>query len=124
MERGTVQERLEILEEAMAGLADLPEQVGGFRSQLSSLDSRLGTVETRLTSVESRVTSVESRLTSVESQIVRLETRMGDGFSAIRTEFVNLKGSMNERFDQTNTYMRVLHEKVVSDIRTLYEGRQ
>jgi hypothetical protein len=114
MRRGTVQERIEILEKTVAGLADLPEQMA---------DVRL-------------------RLTSVESQIVQLGTRMEDGFSAIRRDlsqlsrstddrfgqvdrrFEQMNQTMNERFEQTNTHMRVLHEKLVSDIRTLYEGRQ
>jgi predicted nucleic acid-binding Zn-ribbon protein len=142
MEQETVQERLEVLEKEMTGLADLPEQVSGIRLQLSSLDSRLASVECRLTSVESRATSVESRLTSVESQIVRLETGMEDGFSAIRRDvrqlakstadgfarvderFELMERKMDERFEETHTHMRILHEKLVSDIHTLYEGRQ
>lgn len=113
MEQRTVEERVENLEKMMATLEDLP-------GQMKSVEGRLGEVEGRLG-------SVEGRLTSVESQIVQLGTRMDDGFSAIRVDVqkdsLKLAEMIDERFAETNREMRVLHEKLVKDIRTLGEGR-
>lgn len=92
-----------MLKRAVARLSELPEQMAEVRSRLSTVESRLGTVE---------------------SQVVQLRNRMENGFSAIQRDSVKLAEMIDERFVQTNTQMRVLHEKLVSDIALLHEGRR
>jgi predicted nucleic acid-binding Zn-ribbon protein len=128
MEQRTLEERVENLEKMMATLEDLPGQIKSVEGRLGEIEGRLG--------------SVEGRLTSVESQIVQLGSRMDDGFSALRDEIrtgdertrtelrselqrdsLKLAEMIDERFAETNREMRVLHEKLVKDIRSLGEGR-
>ena len=48
---------------------------------------------------------------AVEAQILQLRVGMRDGFSAI-----------DQRFDETNRHMRVLHEEVLKRISLLKDG--
>jgi hypothetical protein len=53
-----------------------------------------------------------ARMDALELQILQLRGEMRDGFSAI-----------DNRFDETNRHMRVLHEEVLNRIALLQEGR-
>ena len=60
-----------------------------------------------------------ARMDALESQIVQLRGEMRDGFSAIREQLAR----HDQRFDETNRQMRVLHEEVLHRISLLQEGR-
>ena len=60
-----------------------------------------------------------ARMDALESQILQLRGEIRDGFSAIREKLEQ----HDQRFDQTDRHIRVLHEDVLSRISLLQEGR-
>lgn len=101
MEPITLAARVEILEQMVAGLQDLP--------------GRMRAVEGRLFAVEGRLGAVEGRLTSVESQIVQLRVEMQQGF-------LQHAEMMDVRFAQAKSENLMLYEDLKDSIRTLGEG--
>jgi DNA repair exonuclease SbcCD ATPase subunit len=80
-----------------------------------------------LAGIPDRMTAVEDRVGSLELQIVQLRTELKEGFSAVRSDLLEVFDSgsraTQELFTQTWTQMRVLHEEVISRIARLGEGR-
>jgi hypothetical protein len=104
-------ERVEKLERTAESLAELP-------GQMTALAGRMGQVEARLGQVEGRVGSLEL-------QIVQLRTETKEGFSAVRSDLLEVINSSaratQELFTQTWTQMRVLHEEVIERVKRLGE---
>jgi hypothetical protein len=59
-----------------------------------------------------------ARMDALESQILQLRGEIRDGFSAIREKLEQ----HDQRFDQTDRHMRVLHEEVLKRISLIKEG--
>ena len=72
-----------------------------------SLDERVEILETKVGDLQ----ELPARMGAVEAQILQLRVEMRDGFSAI-----------DQRFDETNRHMRVLHEEVLKRISLLKDG--
>ena len=71
-------------------------------------------IEERLQILEQKVGDLQelpARMDTLESHILQLRIEVRDGFSAI-----------DERFDQTDRHMRVLHEEVLKRISLIKEG--
>ena len=79
-----------------------------------SLDERVEILEKKVGDLE----KLPARMDAVESQILQLRGEMRDGFSAIDRRFAGL----DQRFDETNRHMRVLHEEVLRRISLLKNG--
>ena len=90
----TLTRRVELLEEKMQGLADLPG---------------------RVTRVEERLTSVEGRLTKVENELGALRVEM-------RGEFVKVRQEIRSGDEETRNLMRILHEEVIERFKLLENG--
>lgn len=105
-------ERVEKLEKALESLAELPRQMSSLTGQMSALTGRIG--------------QVEDRVAHVELQIVQLRTEMKGGFSAIRSEFLEVfdagSRATETLFKETWAQMRTLHEDVISRITRLGEA--
>jgi hypothetical protein len=100
-------ERVVKLGKALESLAELPHQ-------MSALTGRVG--------------QVEDRVAHVEFQIVQLRTEMKDGFSAIRSEFLEVfdagSRATETLFKETWAQMRTLHEDVISRLAPIGEARR
>jgi hypothetical protein len=87
------------------------------------------TLNERVEILEQKVGDLQllpARMDALESQILQLRSEMGDGFSAIHkrlAEHDKRFDVIDQRFDETNRHMRVLHEEVLSRISLLQEGR-
>jgi len=92
-------ERVEKLEKALESLAGLPD----------------------------RMTAVDDRVGSLELQIVQLRTEMKDGFSAVRSDLLEVfdagSRATEALFKETWAQMRTLHEDVISRIARLGDAR-
>ena len=104
----TLTRRVELLEEKMQGLADLP--------------GRVTRVEERLTSVEGRLTSVDERLTGVEGRLMTVENELGALRVEMRGEFVKVRQEIRSGDEETRNLMRILHEEVIERFKLLENG--
>ena len=93
MERESLNRRVEILEQQVGSLKELPL----------------------------RMTAVEGRLTSVEAQIVQLRDETHRDFSAMRQEITGRFDQQDTRFEELKRYMLMLHEDVIDRIARLRE---
>ena len=79
-----------------------------------------------------RLEELPGRMDRLELQIVQLRTEMRSEFSAVREEartgddrvVATLRDEIRAGDEKTRRFMRILHEKVISDIATLGEARQ
>ena len=137
--------RVDMLEETLNSLTQLPER-------FTTLEQRFDGLEGRFETVEARFETVEARLGLVESQFVQLRTEMRDEFSAVRQEMAELptkqdlagfatraemhamKAELQDdiygvnrdltgHILETQRQMRVLYEDLVARINTLGESR-
>ena len=81
-----------------------------------TLDERVEILEQKVGDLQ----SLPARMDALESQILQLRGEMRDGFSAIREKLEQ----HDQRFDQTDRHIRVLHEDVLNRIALLQEGRK
>ena len=144
--------RVDMLEETLNSLTQLPERFTTLEQRFDGLEGRFETVEARFETVEARFETVEARLGLVESQFVQLRTEMRDEFSAVRQEMAELptkqdlagfatraemlamKAELQDdiygvnrdltgHILETQRQMRVLYEDLVARINTLGESR-
>jgi hypothetical protein len=114
--RGTLTQRVEVLEHQAGNLATLPERV-------TTIETRLGNVERGL--VEFR-TEVHSEFAGVRAEIAAVRTEGRQGDDAIRAELqasvVTLRKEIRDGDDETRRYMRVLYEDLVGRLQVMGEG--
>ena len=80
-------------------------------------------VDERLTMPEGQMQELRDlpeRVTNLGSQFAQLRQEMRDGFSAMRSEMMEVKEGLAE----VSRQMRVLHEEAISRIATMAEGRR
>jgi predicted nucleic acid-binding Zn-ribbon protein len=97
----TLTRRVELIEEKMEGLADLPG---------------------RVTRVEERLTGVEVRLTKVENELGDLRVEMRGEFGRVWAEFDKVRQEIRSGDEETRNLMRILHEEVIERFKLLEEG--
>jgi predicted nucleic acid-binding Zn-ribbon protein len=93
--------RVAELERQMLSLHELPGQVADLNRHMRAVEARIG---------------------SLAEQFTQLRSEVSAEFSAVRTEFSRLRQEMKDGDEETRRYMRVLHEEVISRIRTLRRG--
>ena len=110
MAEPTLTDRVEILEEKVAELDKLPTRVEAVELQILQLRDEM----------RGEFSAIRQAMSS-ESGWVRAE------FAAVRQEFrqefAAIRQEIRDGDEETRRYMRVLHEKVLSRIATLAEGR-
>jgi hypothetical protein len=104
----------------LESLADIPRR-------MTAIEGRVGGLEDRVGGLESRVGSLDGRVGSLELQIVQLRNEMKDGFSAVRSDFLEVfdagSRATEALFKETWAQMRTLHGDVISRIARLGDAR-
>ena len=127
--------RVEILEEQVNTLSQLPERVAGVEAQLVAMRDELG-AEIRAGDEETRREmhalrqEVLLRFERLEGEL-RAEIRAGDEetrremhalHEAVLSRIERVEGELRAGDEETRRHMRVLHEDVVSRLALLQEG--
>ena len=94
-----------------------------------SLNERIEILEQKVGDLQ----LLPARMDALELQILQLRGEMGGGFSAIHKRLAEHEKrfdaidqqfvGIDQRFDETNRHMRVLHEEVLTRLSLLQEGR-
>jgi hypothetical protein len=114
----SLERRIEILEENMEQLRDVPVRLSAVESQIVQLRAEMQTGFSAL-----RGQNDETR-----GEMVRLRDETSGEMVRLRREMVRLndetRREMTRLNDETNAHLRVLHEEVISRIALLQEGHQ
>ena len=114
----SLERRIEILEENMEQLRDVPVRLSAVESQIVQLRAEMQTGFSAL-----RGQNDETR-----GEMVRLHDETRGEMVSLRREMVRLndetRREMTRLNDETNAHLRVLHEEVISRIALLQEGHQ
>jgi len=112
----SLERRIEILEENMEQLRDVPVRLSAVESQIVQLRAEMQTGFSAL-----RGQNDETR-----GEMVRLQDETRGEMVRLRREMVRLndetRREMTRLNDETNAHLRVLHEEVISRIALLQEG--
>ena len=100
-----LEDRVTNLERTAESLAEVPVRMTRLEDRFGGLEGRFGVLE--------------RRVTGVEVQILQLRTEMHDGFSAVLEVVESGSKATRQLIEETRTDMRVLHEELVSRIKTL-----
>jgi len=129
----SLERRIEILEEKMEQLRDVPVRLSAVESQIVQLRAEMQTGFSALRGQNDETRGEMVRLNGeTRGEMVRLngETRgeMVRLNDETRRELVRLndetRREMTRLNDETNAHLRVLHEEVISRIALLQEGHQ
>lgn len=101
MPRGTLTQRVEILEQKVEQLETLPARIAAVESQILQLRDEM---RTEFSAVRRELTSLFRTELHINVDSLRAEIRQGD--------------------EETRRYMRVLHEDVIARIAGLGEARR
>ena len=114
----SLERRIEILEEIMEQLRDVPVRLSAVESQIVQLRAEM---QTGFSALRGQNDETRGEMVGLRGEMVRLndETRreMVSLNDETRRELVRLN-------DETNAHLRVLHEEVISRIALLQEGHQ
>jgi hypothetical protein len=99
MAESSLTERVDILEQIVAKLSDLPDRAGGLEQQFVQFRQ-----ETR------------AEFSGVRDEFAAVRQEMREEFSAVRAE-------IRAGDEETRRFMRVLHEDVIDRITLLGEGK-
>ena len=112
----SLERRIEILEEIMEQLRDVPVRLSAVESQIVQLRAEM---QTGFSALRGQNDETRGEMVGLRGEMVRLndETRreMVSLNDETRRELVRLN-------DETNAHLRVLHEEVISRIALLQEG--
>ena len=112
----SLERRIEILEENMEQLRDVPVRLSAVESQIVQLRAEM---QTGFSALRGQNDETRGEMVGLRGEMVRLndETRreMVSLNDETRRELVRLN-------DETNAHLRVLHEEVISRIALLQEG--
>ena len=102
-------ERISALEETVAGLQHLPNELAAFRKD----------VNTRFERIDARFERIDARFEQIDARFDRIEARL-DGHDS---RFDRIEARISEESDRLYARMRILHEELVERIKTIGEGR-
>ena len=106
----SLERRIEILEENMEQLRDVPVRLSAVESQIVQLRAEM---QTGFSALREQYDETRREMVSLNDETRREMVRLND---ETRRELTRLN-------DETNAYLRVLHEEVISRIALLQEGR-
>ena len=123
----SLERRIEILEENMEQLRDVPARLSAVESQIVQLRAEM---QTGFSALRGQNDETRGEMVGLRGEMVRLndETRreMVSLNDETRRELVRLndetRREMTRLNDETNAHLRVLHEEVISRIALLQEG--
>ena len=106
----SLERRIEILEENMEQLRDVPVRLSAVESQIVQLRAEM---QTGFSALREQYDETRREMVSLNDETRREMVRLND---ETRRDMVRLN-------DETNAHLRVLHEEVISRIALLQEGR-
>jgi len=123
----SLERRIEILEENMEQLRDVPVRLSAVESQIVQLRAEM---QTGFSALRGQNDETRGEMVGLRGEMVRLndETRreMVRLNDETRREMVSLNDETRRELvrlnDETNAHLRVLHEEVISRIALLQEG--
>ena len=107
----SLERRIEILEENMEQLRDVPARLSAVESQIVQLRAEM---QTGFSALRGQNDETRGEMVRLNDETRRELVRLND---ETRREMTRLN-------DETNAYLRVLHEEVISRIALLQEGHQ
>ena len=107
----SLERRIEILEENMAQLRDVPVRLSAVESQIVQLRAEM---QTGFSALRGQNDETRGEMVRLNDETRRELVRLND---ETRREMTRLN-------DETNAHLRVLHEEVISRIALLQEGHQ
>lgn len=117
----SLERRIEILEENMEQLRDVPVRLSAVESQIVQLRAEM---QTGFSALRGQNDETRREMVSLNDETRREMVRLND---ETRREIVRLnvqtRRDMVRLNDETNAHLRVLHEEVISRIALLQEGR-
>jgi hypothetical protein len=118
----TFSARIEILEENMEQLRDVPVRLSAVESQIVQLRAEM---QTGFSALRGQNDETRGEMVRLNDETRRELVRLND---ETRRELVRLndetRREMTRLNDETNAHLRVLHEEVISRIALLQEGHQ
>ena len=117
----SLERRIEILEENMAQLRDVPVRLSAVESQIVQLRAEMQTGFSALRGQNDETRREMARLNDeTRRDMVRLNEETQREMVRLNDE---TRRELTRLNDETNAYLRVLHEEVISRIALLQEGR-
>jgi len=107
----SLERRIEILEENMEQLRDVPARLSAVESQIVQLRAEM---QTGFSALRGQNDETRGEMVRLNDETRRELVRLND---ETRREMTRLN-------DETNAHLRVLHEEVISRIALLQEGHQ
>ena len=107
----SLERRIEILEEKMEQLRDVPVRLSAVESQIVQLRAEM---QTGFSALRGQNDETRGEMVRLNDETRRELVRLND---ETRREMTRLN-------DETNAHLRVLHEEVISRIALLQEGHQ
>ena len=112
----SLERRIEILEENMEQLRDVPVRLSAVESQIVQLRAEM---QTGFSALRGQNDETRGEMVGLRGEMVRLNDET-------RREMVSLNDETRRELirlnDETNAHLRVLHEEVISRIALLQEG--
>ena len=129
-------ERVEILEQKVGDLQELPARTAAVESQIlqlrgemregfSAIHARLGTHDQQFESIDRRFESMDRRFESMDRRFDSIDQRfdsIDQRFEAIDQRSDERFVSIMQRLDELKTHMLVLHEEALSRISVTKEA--
>jgi len=116
----SLERRIEILEENMEQLRDVPVRLSAVESQIVQLRAEM---QTGFSALRGQNDETRGEMVRLNDETRRELVRLND---ETRRELVRLndetRREMTRLNDETNAHLRVLHEEVISRIALLQEG--
>jgi chromosome segregation ATPase len=109
-------ERISALEETVAGLQHLPNELAAFRKDVNT---RFERIDARFERIDARFEQIDARFEQIDARFDRIEARL-DGHDS---RFDRIEARISEESDRLYARMRILHEELVERIKTIGEGR-
>ena len=109
--------RVTALEETVAGLKNLPNELAEFRRETNArfdqLDGRFAQVDARFAQVDARFEQVDGRFAQVDARFEQVDGR----FDQVDARFDRLEQRMTTDKAELYAHMRMLHEELIERIK-------
>jgi chromosome segregation ATPase len=112
MAQRSLSERVEALEETVAGLQGLPNQLASMKAQI---DTQFEQISERFEEVDARFAQVDARFAQVDARFAQVDAR----FDKVDAQFKQLRQEVHDGDEETRHQMRILHEEVIARIAML-----
>ena len=80
-------------------------------------DAKFGAVDRRFDGVDKRLDSMDRRFDGVDQRFDRIEATMEHEFGGVTTQFVELRGYIEDVYERTNTRMDVQFDTLRAELK-------